>query len=95
MIVPRWPFYNDYGSPKKELWKALTTHIIYSIAMAEAPNTMPQFHQRIDVRHPKSHPMPLPVVEVKSVLGERRVILAGMPKEVMVIRAPAASMYAD
>lgn len=51
VIVPRWPFYNDYGFPKKELWKALTTHVIYSIALVEAPNTMPQFHQKIDIPH--------------------------------------------
>ena len=42
MIVPRWPFYNDHGFPTKELWKALTTHVRSSIALVEAPDTMPQ-----------------------------------------------------
>ena len=51
VLVPRWPFYNDYGFPKKELWKALTMHVIYRIALVEAPNTMPQSHQKIDVPH--------------------------------------------
>ncbi|KAK0507215.1 hypothetical protein JMJ35_010253 [Cladonia borealis] len=38
VTMPRWPFYDDYGFPKKELWKAPTTHIIYNIL--DAPSLL-------------------------------------------------------